>query len=257
MAIKLDPIRFDQIDVVLLDAGGTLVSLDFQWVERELAARGVACTDAGARTRGGRGSTGGFREAGERLVQGREPLSFADYLAIWLRRLAPPARVPDEVQSLAASLAPILRPPGESWRLWSVPMPGVKEALADLCEMGLRLAVVSNSDGSAERSLSATGLRPHLEQVIDSAIVGVEKPDPAIFAHALAVMGCRPERTLYVGDMYFADVVGARGAGLPAVLLDPYDDWVDVDCMRLPTLGALRDVFRSARAPKGRATARC
>ncbi len=83
--------------------------------------------------------------------------------------------------------------------------------------------------------------------MIDSAIVRLEKPDPAIFTHALSVMGCRPERTLHVGDMYFADIVGARGAGLPAVLLDPYDDWVDVDCMRLPTLGSVRDALRSAR----------
>jgi putative hydrolase of the HAD superfamily len=196
MATKLDPISFDQIDVVLLDAGGTLVSLDFRWVERELASRGISCTEQELERAEAAARPAVSREAGERLAQGREPPSFADYLAIWLRHLARPARAPDELESLAASLAPILRPPGESWRLWSVAMPGVKEALADLCEMGLRLAVVSNSDGSAERSLSATGLRPHLEHVIDSAIVGVEKPDPAIFAHAALRDAFRSARAL-------------------------------------------------------------
>jgi HAD superfamily hydrolase (TIGR01509 family) len=252
MSSDSDRIPFDQIDVVLLDAGGTLVSLDFEWVERELAARGVECRARDLERAEAAARPAVSREAGARLAQGREPLGFEDFLSIWLRRLAPFADSPAEVRSLAASLAPILRPAGESWRLWSVPMPGVKDALADLCDMGLRLAVVSNSDGSAERSLSGAGLRPHLEQVIDSAVVRLEKPDPAIFTHALAVMGCRPERTLHVGDMYFADVVGARGAGLPAVLLDPYDDWVDVDCMRLPTVSSVRDLLRSARTSNGR-----
>ena len=241
-------IPFDQIDVVLLDAGGTLVSLDFEWVERELAARGIECGARELERAEAAARPAVSREAGERLTHGREPLDFEGFLTIWLGRLAPHARLPADPRALAASLAPILRPAGESYRLWSVAMPGVKEALCDLREMGLRLAVVSNSDGSAERSLSATGLRSHLERVIDSAIVGVEKPDPAIFAHALTAMGCRPERTLHVGDMYFADVVGARSAGLPVVLLDPYDDWVDVDCARLPTVGAVRDALRSARA---------
>ncbi|HYB13474.1 MAG TPA: HAD-IA family hydrolase, partial [Myxococcota bacterium] len=68
--------------------------------------------------------------------------------------------------------------------------------------------------------------------VVDSHLVGSEKPDRAIFEHALRLSQSRPERTLHVGDLYHADVVGARRAGLHAVLLDPYGDWEDFDCER-------------------------
>jgi putative hydrolase of the HAD superfamily len=66
--------------------------------------------------------------------------------------------------------------------------------------------------------------------VIDSALVGFEKPDPRIFATALTRTASDPARTVHVGDVYAADVLGARAAGLPAVLLDPHGDWGAVDC---------------------------
>jgi putative hydrolase of the HAD superfamily len=101
---------------------------------------------------------------------------------------------------------------------------------------------VSNSDGTCERKLREVGLRDLFAGVVDSAVVGVEKPDPRIFAHALAASGRAPERTMHVGDFYAIDVVGARRAGLHAALLDPHGDWGDVDCARF------RDVEGLARA---------
>ena len=77
---------------------------------------------------------------------------------------------------------------------------------AALC---LKLVAVSNSDGTAERGLEAVGLTRFLHGVVDSHEVGVAKPDPAIFDHALALAGCERSRVLHVGDMVFADVVGA------------------------------------------------
>jgi putative hydrolase of the HAD superfamily len=79
--------------------------------------------------------------------------------------------------------------------------------------------------------------------VIDSRIVRVEKPDPQIFQIALERSGANPANTLYAGDMYDFDVVGARAAGLHAVLLDPYADWGNVDCERVPDLVTLYDNF--------------
>ena len=77
-------------------------------------------------------------------------------------------------------------------------------------------------------------------------IVGFEKPDPRIFHHALRVAGASPETTLHVGDLYDADVVGARAAGVHALLLDPFGDWPDVDCERATDLGVLLDRLRGA-----------
>ena len=69
----------------------------------------------------------------------------------------------------------------------------------------------------------------------------VAKPDPAIFAPALAALDTDPARTLYVGDTVHADVLGATAAGLPVVQLDPLDLHRDHDHWRLPDVGALAD----------------
>ncbi len=76
--------------------------------------------------------------------------------------------------------------------LWSAVHPGTVEALERLRDSGYRLAVVSNSDGRAEEGLAAAGLRPFFEFVIDSQLVGFEKPDPRIFEVALRQLGVAP-----------------------------------------------------------------
>ncbi|MDX2193488.1 MAG: HAD family hydrolase [Gemmatimonadales bacterium] len=105
--------------------------------------------------------------------------------------------------------------------LWGGVPAATRPALDRLAAAGRRLGVVSNSDGRVESALVAAGLRDAFEVVIDSALVGVEKPDPAIFSPALDALGADPATTLYVGDLYEVDVVGARAAGLDVVLVDP------------------------------------
>ena len=69
--------------------------------------------------------------------------------------------------------------------------------------------------------------------VVDSHVVGVAKPDPAIFAHAAVHFpGITPECIAYVGDSVTLDVGGARAAGLHPILVDPYDDHPDADRLR-------------------------
>jgi HAD superfamily hydrolase (TIGR01509 family) len=105
--------------------------------------------------------------------------------------------------------------------LWSGVAERSAESLGRLRAAGLRLGVVSNSDGRVEQALQAAGLRDYFEVVIDSALVGLEKPDPRIFQAALAALGVSPQEALYVGDLYEVDVLGARAAGIEAVLLGP------------------------------------
>jgi putative hydrolase of the HAD superfamily len=87
-----------------------------------------------------------------------------------------------------------------------------------------------------------------MAHVVDSALAGFEKPDPRIFLHALAHSGATAERTLHVGDLYHADVLGARGAGVHALLLDPYDDWGDLDCPVAHHLTEVADALAPTRA---------
>src|SRR5205814_3459870 len=82
--------------------------------------------------------------------------------------------------------------------LWTRPMEGARATLDRLGARGLRLAVISNSDGRAATHLGDCGVFAGLEFVIDSHRVGIEKPDPAIFRIALERMALAPERALYV-----------------------------------------------------------
>ena len=75
-----------------------------------------------------------------------------------------------------------------------------------------------------------------------------EKPDRRIFEHALSVSGAEPETTLHVGDLYDADVLGARAAGIHPALIDPFDDWRDVDCQRFRDVAELQIALCAARA---------
>lgn len=125
--------------------------------------------------------------------------------------------------------------------LWGRLAPGTRGALERLRAGGLRLGVVSNSDGRVEEALVGVGLRDCFDLVLDSALVGVEKPDPAIFRAALDALGVAPEEALYVGDLYDVDVVGARDAGMQAVLLVPDLAVPGPDCRRFDSLAALAD----------------
>jgi putative hydrolase of the HAD superfamily len=134
--------------------------------------------------------------------------------------------------------------------LWTEPIPGTAEALASLRGAGFIVGCVSNADGTVDRLLAGAGLAGHLEFIVDSGAVGIEKPDPRIFALALELAGVPPADALYVGDLYPVDVVGARRAGIEPVLLDPLGRYGERDCRTardVPTL--CRELVASRPAP--------
>ena len=131
------------------------------------------------------------------------------------------------------------------WRGGAVP--GAREVLEDLKANGFVLGVISNSDGRLEALLNEVGLAEHLSVIADSRLVGFEKPDPRIFHWALERTGVAPEQAVYVGDFYSLDVVGARGVGLDAILLDPLGVWPLLDCVKAKDLFEVRRLlFASA-----------
>ena len=97
--------------------------------------------------------------------------------------------------------------------------PDAAPALARLRERGLRLVCVSNWDVSLPEVLERCGLGDRLDGVVSSAGAGARKPDPRIFAAALAVAGCEAGEAIHVGDTPGEDVAGARAAGIRALLL--------------------------------------
>jgi putative hydrolase of the HAD superfamily len=130
--------------------------------------------------------------------------------------------------------------------LWLRVIPGCREGLQALAATGVRLGIVSNADGLIGERLRALeiaqvgpGLGVELDCVIDSGAVGVMKPDPRIFELALDAMGLPAEDAWYVGDMPAIDIVGARRAGLHAVLVDPLGLHGDADYDTTPSLADL------------------
>jgi HAD superfamily hydrolase (TIGR01509 family) len=102
---------------------------------------------------------------------------------------------------------------------WNVVRPGTRENLLKLGRK-YRLGVISNSDGGMEKLLRSCGLGECFLGYTDSGHVGHEKPHPAIFHAALQQLAAKPESSLYVGDVYSVDYVGATRAGMQAMLFD-------------------------------------
>ena len=129
--------------------------------------------------------------------------------------------------------------------LWECVPPDVKPALQRLRGSGLTLAVVSNANGTVGKAFDRTGLRECFDAIGDSNVEGVEKPDPRFFDIVLRRTGSRAETTLHVGDLYHVDVLGARRAGLRAMLYDPNDLYGAFDVTRVRSLGELADAFET------------
>lgn len=203
------------IRAILLDAGNTLLFVDPERVLRVLRDEGVEADRTAFREAEyrARRTLAGVVEDGHR---GTEDHVWEHYFLTLFEECGVP---PERMDVVGRRLQRMHR----ENHLWTHVEEGTHEALEALAGAGYRLAVVSNADGRVEDLLERAGLRSHLEFVVDSHAVGVEKPDPEIFRHALRRLGLEAGDCLYVGDLYPVDVVGAREAGLEAVLLDPFD----------------------------------
>ena len=104
-------------------------------------------------------------------------------------------------------------------RSWSL-YPEVLDILAVLKGRGLILDVVSNFDSRLITILNGLGAGPWFEEIFISSRVGYAKPDPGIFAAALAFHGLNPENAAHVGDDQQNDLHGAANAGLKAILVE-------------------------------------
>ena len=215
---------------VFLDAGNTLVGLDYATIARcigeacrPVTAPAVRLAEARARVRLDPDLAAHSTETAD---------VFTRYVRYMLAELG--IAWSDGGERLVALLRAANPPLG----LWSVCLPEAPGALDALRSLGLRLAVVSNSNGTVARILEALDLARRVDAVVDSAVVGFEKPDPRIFRHAADLLGVEPDEAVHVGDLYSVDVLGARAAGVRAILLDPFGAWAVDDCPKAADVGA-------------------
>ncbi len=120
----------------------------------------------------------------------------------------------------------------------------IPPALQALKDGGYRLAVLSNRSKSYQEQLETLGLASYFEFAHYAGEIDAWKPDPEVFHRALEQIGSRPDETLYVGDNYFADVVGARLAGLIPVLVDPEGLFPEADCVVIRFISELPDMLK-------------
>jgi putative hydrolase of the HAD superfamily len=200
---------------VLLDVGGVLLLPSPEVMLPPLRAAGIdpAVPD--------------LERAHYRATAAVEAVPEAERWLSYLTAYASACGIPDE--GSAAVAADLDRAAaGFTWRHI---VPGCTGALSEIAALGAPVAIVSNSTGTVEEELEALGIcqsgpgdGTEVAAVIDSAVVGVEKPDPRIFDLVLEKLGSEADGVVHVGDTVRFDVDGARAAGIRPVHLDPYGD---------------------------------
>ncbi|MFQ5515042.1 MAG: HAD family hydrolase [Myxococcota bacterium] len=220
-------IPYAELRAVFIDAGNTLFAMDYALMSETLEELGVHLAPGVLQ----RAEAAARPAVSSRVAAGRSTES-SELFRFYMQELLSHAlgeahELPD---GLLERWVARLQAPDARARLWTRVPRGTREWLRTLRAAQLRLAVVSNSDGTIEDALRRTNLREYVDHVVDSGTVGFEKPDPRIFRHALERVRVEPGEALHVGDLYAVDVLGARAAGVHALLLDPHGDWRGVEC---------------------------
>jgi putative hydrolase of the HAD superfamily len=227
------------LSTVFLDAGGVLVFPNWTRISEALARRGVVVAPAAL----ARAEPLARKQLDDRQTIGTTTDAGRGWLFFDL--ILEHAGI--QRSEATADALKELHVYHQANNLWEFIPDEVRPALTALRDRHLTLTVVSNSNGTLRAHLDRIGLSSYVTCIVDSCDVGVEKPDPRIFQIALERSGARRETTIHVGDMYQVDVVGARAAGLRAVLLDEMRLHDDADCPRVRSLTELVDLVTTGR----------
>ena len=224
---------------VFLDVGGTLVYSDPDYPDifhRVLSARGHRID----------------RESIVRLLRTPESI-------VTLIRPFPAGREPEFFRSLNARMIEHLGLESDdvtldeihiefSQRVTWRPYPEAIQTLRDLRRKGYRLGVISNASHSLPETLRKIGLASFFDTITYSFDVGAEKPDVRIFRRAISRANATVEQSVHVGNSFEADYLGARRAGLHAVLLQREGE-PQAPCPLIRSLAALPDLLAEGHSP--------
>lgn len=198
--------RFAGATVVLFDFGGTLDSEGVPWKERFhrlFTAEGVT-VEAARFDRA-------FYDADDALV-GTVPPTFS---------------YRDTVFAVAEGVARglDLKDPAVAERVGGAFLDRSLQRLSRLAPLldklrrRYRLGIVSNFYGNLATVCRDAGIHDYFSVLVDSAVVGCVKPDPAIFHAALTAVGAEPGEAVFIGDLFRRDVTGAHALGMPCIWL--------------------------------------
>lgn len=133
---------------------------------------------------------------------------------------------------------------GAEYKPESVTPDDVRRALIQLKEAGYIMAVLSNRNDPFSRVLETHNISEFFDFSIAGGEVNAYKPEPGLFEHALQRANVTAGEAIYVGDNYFADVVGSRRAGLTPVLYDPLGIFPEADCATIETFDELYSAIK-------------
>ena len=224
----------NKIRTIFFDAGNTLIFPDYFVIQKALSEFGIESTIAKIRQAEYEALAEAQKEKGTQ--------SWKVYFSIWLKMAGAKE---ENVKKIYAGLWEKHR----QKNLWSLAEESAIETLAELKKRQYKLGVISNSDGSIEKLLTNCGLAKYFDSIIDSSVLGIRKPDVKIFEFALREMKAKPGESLFIGDSYEIDVLGAENAGLTAVLFDPLKRFNGLNCQKIDKLSELLRLLRNLRKP--------
>ncbi len=201
------------IRAVFFDAGNTLVYLDYERIAREFRRYGVECDAEDCECVEYFARRAFDAAMAEDTLTGKDPWDL--YFGVFASLLG----VDDD--SVISTIIETLWSENAGAGLWHVIPHSVTATLETLKAMGLCTGVISNSDGKLIERFQRDGFDGYFDFIIDSQAVGYEKPAREIFHIALSAAGVKPQEAIHVGDLHYADVVGAQNAGITPVMLDP------------------------------------
>jgi putative hydrolase of the HAD superfamily len=225
------------IKVIFFDVGNTLLFPNRERIHAPLAERGIVpdgehLRDLECRTK---------NQFDEMMTGTTTKTGSADHGFWWMfySQLLSEIGLQNDTDAIRDQLVASIRISGN----WDMIRPGTAEQLQEIGKR-YRIAVISNADGGIEDVLQRCGIARCFRTITDSGHVGYEKPHPEIFRQALKSMNAAPRESLYVGDVYSVDYLGATGAGMQAVLMDVPGAYREKGVPRVESLAELQIALR-------------
>jgi putative hydrolase of the HAD superfamily len=217
------------LEAIFFDAGGTLIFPDRERTLAPLKSRGITFTQeqlhAAERT---------ARQYRDRCAANTSNAHTDEqYWVIYYQTLL--GEVSRDTQLLSELVAAART--SANWTFVPPDVPGCLEHLKG----HYRLAVISNSDGRIADVFARLNLSQYFEAIFDSGRVGHQKPSRIIFETALRELNIEPQKSVYIGDVYSIDYTGAQGAGMNAILIDPYGTYANTGVPRVQSICELQE----------------
>ncbi len=227
------PIKPSRVKTVFFDVGNTLLFPNRERIHAPLTERGIPCDAAQVRDLECR-----IKNEFDSLMTHDGNRDHGFWLMFYTRLFA---NLGVDDDALCNQLVSSTRESAN----WDMILPGTREHLLRLAQR-YRIGVISNADGKIEDVLRRCGIADCFLSITDSGLVGYEKPHPEIFRQAMRSLNAQPEESLYVGDVYFVDYLGATQAGMQAALMDVSGAYKDKRVARVESLAELDAMLSGA-----------